>query len=700
MWSIYIAGEYNAMPVVLADLYALTGDEKHLETAKCFINTALYQATVAHTDALNGKHANQHIPQFQGYLQIYEQTEEPDFYTAAANFWDMVVNHRTYTDGGMAGSGEIFGARDVIASTIGGNNAETCPAYNMLKLSRSLFFHTGDPQYMQYYERALYGQILASRRNTDSGTNPLLTYFVPMAPGSARSYGNLGTCCGGTGLESHTKFQDSIYFRSVDENTLYVNLYMPSTLSWPEKGLTVEQTTDYPTDPAGTVLLKLTGHGRLDLKLRVPYWADKRFSVTLNGEAQDLDARPGGYVTLSRNWSSGDTIAVAAPFSLRVEKTLDQPRLTQALAYGPVPMVALSDETTYRDFTLDADLTDSVAATGDPMTFTTNGLTLRPFYIDDTTRYHAYFHRVNRAPAVAGAQSVDEGQPLSFPVGTDPDGDDCVHTADGLPDGAHLDAAGGRLTWTPSYRQAGTYTLSVRVDDGLAATAGDVTITVNEVTVADQVSALRAYVAGAGLDDSARSSLSALLDRVVASPAVVDAQFVPTVKSLQAAGRLTDAQATELLTRAAQIDANVRDNAPPPVTQPSPPQTPPAAPPAAPEPTKPLAPAASAPTLRGTQHGATVRGSLPVARAHSRLEVELVAAKAALGRRGKGHVTVGRLVKRSVGGKRVEFAVALDAAAKRALRKRGRLAVTVRITVTPASGRRYTATRRVTLHAS
>src|SRR5262249_52968710 len=149
-----------------------------------------------------------------------------------------------------------------------------------------------------------------------------------------------------------------------------------------------------------------------------PYWAHTGFTVTLNGEEQDLDARPGSYVTLSRRWSSGDTIAVAAPFSLRVEKTLDQPRLTQSLAYGPVPMVALSNDTTYQNFTLDGDLTDSVTGTDDPMTFTTNGLTLRPFYIDDTTRYHAYFHRVNRAPAVAGAQSVDEGQPLSFPVGS------------------------------------------------------------------------------------------------------------------------------------------------------------------------------------------------------------------------------------------------------------------------------------------
>ena len=199
----------------------------------------------------------------------------------------MVVPHRTFTDGGLAGpsdNGELFGARDVIVGSLGTNNAETCCNYNMLKLSRGLFFHTADPKYMQYYERALYGQILASRRNVDSATDPLLTYFIPMRPGASRSYGNLGTCCGGTGLESHTKFQDSIYFRSADDSTLYVNLYMASVLSWPEKGFTIKQSTDYPTDPTGTTTLTVEGSGRLTVKLRVPYWVEKGFTVRVNGD--------------------------------------------------------------------------------------------------------------------------------------------------------------------------------------------------------------------------------------------------------------------------------------------------------------------------------------------------------------------------------------------------------------------------------
>jgi DUF1680 family protein len=404
MWGIYIAGEYNAMNNLLADLYALTGNPDHLATARAFDNTVLLTATVANTDVLgpsgtppNGRHANQHIPQFIGYLSMFERGAEQKYLTAAVNFWEMVVPHRTYTDGGIAGVGEYFGERDVIAGTMPPNQAETCPVYNMLKLSRQLFFHTADPKYMQYYERALYGQILASRRDTDSTTNPLLTYFVPMAPGTVRGFGNLGTCCGGTGLESHAKFQDSIYFRSVDDSTLYVNLFIPSTLDWTERGFTVTQSTAYPTDPAGTVRLTVTGSGPLTVKLRVPSWALSGYRLSVNG-APAAAAAPGSYATISRTWAPGDTVDIAMPFRLRTERTRDIPS-RQAIAYGPVPMVLKSPATAYqglslfRSVGLAGDLSHAVTSTG-PMTFSMNGLPLAPFYLGDTDPYHGYFTRV------------------------------------------------------------------------------------------------------------------------------------------------------------------------------------------------------------------------------------------------------------------------------------------------------------------
>ncbi|HZD05763.1 MAG TPA: beta-L-arabinofuranosidase domain-containing protein, partial [Longimicrobiales bacterium] len=156
MWDIYIAGEYGGANESLARLHALTGTEEHLLAARRFDNAEVMDPIVVGEDVLDGRHANQHIPQFKGYLRVFEEGGGDDYWSAARNFWDMVVPHRIYSHGGM-GVGEIFRKKDVIAGSLydDRNHAETCPLYNMLKLSRNLFFHEPDPRYMNYYELGL-----------------------------------------------------------------------------------------------------------------------------------------------------------------------------------------------------------------------------------------------------------------------------------------------------------------------------------------------------------------------------------------------------------------------------------------------------------------------------------------------------------------------------------------------------------------
>jgi hypothetical protein len=245
---------------------------------------------------------------------------------------------------------------------------------------------------MNYYELGLFNQMVASRRDADSADSPDVTYFVPVQPGQPRSYGNTGTCCGGTGMENHTKYQDSIYFRSVDETTLYVNLYIASTLSWPEKGFTVTQETRYPLED--TSVLTMEGNGQLDVRLRVPEWVRKGYTVTINGEPQTLEAAPGTYVSLNRRWSSGDRIEISMPFSFRVEEAIDDPSV-QSIYYGPTLLAAQAEPlgdnlesglypvSLYRHLKLDGDLAPAMAPGDEPLHFETNGLTLAPFFISD-----------------------------------------------------------------------------------------------------------------------------------------------------------------------------------------------------------------------------------------------------------------------------------------------------------------------------
>ncbi|MFC3495570.1 beta-L-arabinofuranosidase domain-containing protein [Glycomyces rhizosphaerae] len=399
MWSIYIAGEYGGMNESLANLAEARPDRpEYLETAKLFDNTALLQATVAGTDLLDGKHANQHIPQFTGYLRMHEQGAGEDYKTAALQFWDMVAPHRLYAHGGT-GVGEIFRRRGVIAGSLwqypnDPNHAETCCVYNLLKLARNLFFHTGDTKYMEYYERALYNQILGSRHDEDSTEDPEVTYFAPVRPGRWRDFGNTGTCCGGTGMENHTKYQDSVYFAAAGDDALYVNLYMPSTLAW--GGVTVVQTTDYPFEGASRLTVRTRRRATFALKLRVPSWAEE-FSVKVNGRTQDLDTAPGAHVTVSRTWRSGDTVDIAMPLLLHTEAALDDPGI-ESVYCGPT-LLAIQHEAVGDDLAtglIDVAVGDDLSAfepTDEPLHFTADGYTFAPFHLGNRAPYHLYWRR-------------------------------------------------------------------------------------------------------------------------------------------------------------------------------------------------------------------------------------------------------------------------------------------------------------------
>ncbi len=440
MWDTYIAGELGGANEVFAEIHALTGDAKHLETAKFFDNReSLFGATVENRDILTvtnplayGRrrparlHVNQHVPGFSGYLRIFEQGGGDDYLKAAKNFFGMLVPHRMFSHGGLGGNYpgsnnniEMFQNRDNIANAIAQGGAETCSIYNVAKLARNLFFHTQDPAYMDYYERALFNQLAGSRADSASTANPQVTYFQPLTPGATKSYGNTGTCCGGTGLEIHTKYQEATYFKSADGSALWVNQFVPSTVTWTEKNFALTQETNFPRQ-AGTKLTVTSG-GQLALKLRVPKWAVKGYSVKINGVLQLLQTPvPGTYVTLNRTWATGDVIEISMPFAIRIERAIDRPD-TQSIMWGPLLMPILGNPgggayrelTLYRHLKRDGDYAraaitaNGVNAAGDPL-FTTGGLNLRPWYVGDTQAHSAYFRRVE--PKIVFG-TIDSGVP-------------------------------------------------------------------------------------------------------------------------------------------------------------------------------------------------------------------------------------------------------------------------------------------------
>lgn len=395
MWNTYIAGEYGGMNEVMARLYRITGKADYLKTAQLFDNVRVFFGDTAHSNGLaknvdlfRGLHANQHIPQVIGSIETYRVSNNPEYYKIADNFWYKAVNDYMYSIGGVAGARNPNNAECFIGQpgtlyengfAAGGQN-ETCATYNMLKLTGDLFLFDPRGELMDYYERALYNDILASvAENT-----PANTYHIPLRPGSIKQFGNPNmtgfTCCNGTALESSTKLQNSIYFRSANNQELYVNLYIPSTLNWTERNVTIDQTTDFPHEDNTRLTIK--GNGKFDINVRVPGWATKGFFVKINGKEQKLNAKPGSYLKISRTWKDGDIIELKMPFQFHLDPVPDQQNIA-SLFYGPILLAAQEREARkeFRKITLDAeDISKSIKGDPQKLEFTIDDVVFKPFY--------------------------------------------------------------------------------------------------------------------------------------------------------------------------------------------------------------------------------------------------------------------------------------------------------------------------------
>jgi DUF1680 family protein len=324
--------EHGGMTEALANLYALTGNPADLALARRFDHKTFLDPLAARRDELKGLHVNTQIPKVIGASREFELTGEKYYFDAATYFWDEVVNHRSYSTGGTSNYEGWRSEPDVLASELSNASHETCCTYNMLKLTRALFTWSADPKLADYYERALWNGILSTQ---DPATG-MAMYYVPMESGWFKTFGTPDDsfwCCTGTGVENHAKYGDSIYFH--DGDTLFVNLFIASELSWPEKGMTLRQETSFPEQGGTALTISCRRDVRLDLRIRVPGWAQKGVTVTMNGEVERVRAEPGTYLSLARAWKNGDRIAVDLPMSLHLWRMPDNPNLA-AVMFGPL----------------------------------------------------------------------------------------------------------------------------------------------------------------------------------------------------------------------------------------------------------------------------------------------------------------------------------------------------------------------------
>jgi uncharacterized protein len=298
--------EHGGMNEVLADVAAITGDERYLELARRFSHHALLDPLLQGEDRLDGLHANAQIPKVVDFEPMIENVEGP----------------------------------------------ETCNTYNMLRLTRLLYQAAPEQKYVDYYERAPYNHILASQGRKTGG----LVYFTPIRPQHYRVYSQVHEsmwCCVGSGIENHVKYGEFVYARNSDD--LFVNLYIPSRIDWPARGLALRQETEFP-DRAATRFV-FESDTETGLQIRYPSWAAAdEATVLINDKPQGVSATPGSYIHLRRAWKKGDVVTLELPMATHAERLPDGSDYF-ALLYGPIVLSAKT--TSFADEVLDDDADDS-----------------------------------------------------------------------------------------------------------------------------------------------------------------------------------------------------------------------------------------------------------------------------------------------------------------------------------------------------
>lgn len=400
-----LASEHGGMNESLAEMYAITGNQDYLQLAERFYHQAILDPLKEQRDELNGKHANTQVPKVIGAARLYELTGKKNYQDIASFFWNTITKHHSYLNGGNSNH-EHLGLPDQLNDRLSSFTSETCNTYNMLKLTRHLFTWDAQASYFDYYERALYNHILASQNPEDG----MVCYCVPLESGKEKAFSTHFEsfwCCVGTGLENHVKYAESIFFKAADGGLL-INLFIPSSLNWKEKNLSVRLETKLPE--SSEVRLSFEGKKQaFPLHIRCPKWAGKGMKASVNGKEININASPGGYVTIEGEWGTGTELILNIPMNIYTESMPDNSNRL-GIFYGPVLLSAGLGNKDLNIYDIpvfisenNQDIASSIKPVeGKAVTFTTGTLSipenliLTPFYSIYNQKHAVYFDVFSR----------------------------------------------------------------------------------------------------------------------------------------------------------------------------------------------------------------------------------------------------------------------------------------------------------------
>ncbi len=330
-----LGNEHGGMNEVLADAYAITGEQKYLNCARRFSHKLLLVPMEEGKDCLDNMHANTQIPKVIGYQRIAELAHDVQYHNASEYFWEIVTRQRSLAFGGNSRR-EHFPTKENCIDYINDiDGSESCNTYNMLKLTEDLNRVKPNGMYGDFYETAMFNHILSAQHPQHGG----YVYFTPARPRHYRNYSAPNEamwCCVGTGMEDHGKYGQFVWTHDkgvkAEDDALYVNLFVASELNWKDRKMVIRQQTAFPYAESSVVEVA-KGKGTFILKVRKPSWCE---NFTVKGVGFDADSyEENGFVCMKRKWKKGDQVKISMPMHAYIKPMINVPQYV-AIMYGPI----------------------------------------------------------------------------------------------------------------------------------------------------------------------------------------------------------------------------------------------------------------------------------------------------------------------------------------------------------------------------
>ncbi|MDB5151555.1 MAG: glycoside hydrolase family protein [Mucilaginibacter sp.] len=375
--KLHVAPGHEIVEMGLVRLYRITGKKDYLDLAKFFIDQRGHKEYNAKSknEYENGKyfqddkpvvlqdeaegHAVRAMYLYSGMADVAALTGDTAYLAAIDRIWNNMVSKKMYVQGsiGAVGDGERFGDNYELPNGTAYN--ETCAAIGSVFWNQRMFLLHGDSKYIDVMEKTMYNGLISGlgldgKSFFYTNAMQIKNSFTQPDMEAERSGWFTCSCCPTNVVRLVPSIPGYIYAQK--GNALYVNLFISGTgnLTVNNKAIKITQQNNYPWDGALAFIINPAGKMDMDLKIRIPGWAQNEaipsdlyqyertsaqgIEIKVNGMPVNYQIEK-GYAVLSRKWKKNDKVEVILPMKVRrviANTNIPDDKGKVALQRGPI----------------------------------------------------------------------------------------------------------------------------------------------------------------------------------------------------------------------------------------------------------------------------------------------------------------------------------------------------------------------------